>query len=121
TCARQVGEQNGGKAAEFDGEIPVAYRIERVAGWRIKAELMGRHFPVDGVGGSRECGGAEWTLVESATAVLQTGIITIEHFVPRHQMVAEGHRLSGLQVSEAGHDGFRFPPGQLKDALLQPG
>ncbi|MND45824.1 hypothetical protein D3C80_366880 [compost metagenome] len=36
-------------------------------------------------------------------------------------MVAEGHRLGGLQVGEAGHDGVGFRLGQAEQALLQTG
>ncbi len=36
-------------------------------------------------------------------------------------MVAEGHRLCGLQVGEAGHDGFGFALGLFQQSLLQAG
>ena len=46
-------------------------------------------------------------------------MVAREHLEPGQQVVAEGHRLRGLQVSEAGHDGVGFGLGQLQQARLQ--
>ena len=76
---------------------------------------------VDRVCGAGQRGGAQRQLVDALAAVLQAGKVAFQHGVPGQQVMTKGHWLSGLQVSEARHDGVGFFGGQLHQALLQTG
>ena len=76
---------------------------------------------VDGVGGARQRCGTQGGLVHARPAVHQAAVVPLQHFIPGQQVMAEGDRLGGLQVSEAGHDGVGVGGGQFNRTLLQAG
>jgi len=116
---RQMHHDQAAGSREFDGEIAVADRIERVGRRAAEAEQVGRHLPVDRVTGAGQCGSAQGHDVETFLAVLQPFVVTAQHFKPGHQVVAERDRLGNLQVREAGHDRVGFLFGQIEDGCLQ--
>ena len=48
-------------------------------------------------------------------------MITIQHFVPRHEVVAKSDRLRHLKVGEAWHDGLGMLRSQSDNAGLETG
>ena len=74
---------------------------------------------VNRVSGASQRGGAERRLVQAGAAVAEAPGVARKHFVPRHQVMAEGDGLRDLQMGEAGHDGLRFALGQRDDGGLQ--
>ncbi|MCY1421274.1 hypothetical protein D9M71_369240 [compost metagenome] len=113
--------RQGRGGAEFDGEVAVGNAVQRVAGDRFEAQQFTGDRPVDGVGGAGQRGAAQRHAVGALAAVDQALVVAAEHFEPGQQVVAEGDRLGGLQVGEAGHDGVGFALGLLQQALLQAG
>jgi len=71
---------------------------------------------VDRVGGAGQCGSAERHAVDPLAAVGEAFPVALEHFEPGQHMVAEGDRLGGLQVGEAGHDGGCLALGLVQQA-----
>ena len=63
--------------------------------------------PVDGKGGARERPGSGGFRLVAATVENVRG--RDEHFHIGQKMMAEGHRLGGLQMGEPRHDRFRLP------------
>jgi hypothetical protein len=71
-----------------------------------KPSSAGHEFPVDGIAGAGQRRRAQGQAVDPLAAVGQAFRVAGEHFLPGHEVVAEGHRLGRLQVGEAGHDGI---------------
>ncbi|OIQ67715.1 hypothetical protein GALL_507040 [mine drainage metagenome] len=104
---------------EFDGEVAVAHRIQRVLAHIGEAQQLRDARPVDGEGGAGQRRGAQRQAVDAGAAVAQPLGIAREHFHIGQQVVAEAHWLRDLQMSEAGHDGVRVPCGQRHQGALQ--
>ncbi len=111
--------RHGGGGAEFDGEVAIGDAVQRVAGNRFETQQLAGDFPLDRVGGAGQCGRAERHAVGALAAVDQALVVAAEHLEPGQQVMAEGHRLGGLQVGEAGHDGVGFGLGETQQTLLQ--
>ena len=104
--------------AEFDGEIAIGNAVQRVAGNGLETQQLAGDFALDRVRRARQRSAAERHAVGALAAVDQTLVIAREHFEPGHQVMAEGHWLGGLQMSEAGHDGVCLGFGQAQQTLL---
>ncbi len=90
---------------EFQREVAVGDRIERIAGRLAEAERLGGHVAVDRKAGAGKRGGTDRAFVQMFDGVADAREVAAEHFDIGHAVVAEGHRLGGLQMGEAGHDG----------------
>ena len=117
--ARQVHHRQRGGGAEFDGEVAVGNAVQRVAGYRIEAQQLAGQAAVDRVGGAGQGGTAQRHAVDPLAAVEQALAVAAEHLEPGQQVVAEGHRLGGLQMGEAGHDHRGMLLGLIQQAALQ--
>ena len=111
------GDAGGG--TEFDGEIPVADGVQRILGDVLEAELAGRECAIDGKRGSGQRRGAERHHVGAAPAVGETLSVAYQHLMPGQQVMAEGHRLGGLQMGEAGHQGVGVLLRQVEQCAAQ--
>ena len=111
--------RNAGGGAEFDGEVTVRDAVQGVAAHSVEAQQLRGVLAVDWVSGASQRGAAQWHAVGALAAIDQALVVAAEHFEPGQQVVTERHRLGGLQVSEAGHDGVRFAFGLLQQAFLQ--
>ena len=107
------------KAAELDGKIPVADRVQAVLGGPVEAQQSGGHCPINGIGSACQGRCAQGHYVHPLAAILQTLGIPNQHLVPGQQVVPEGHRLGSLQMGEAGHDGVRLALGEIQQARFQ--
>ena len=119
--ARQVHHRQAGGGAEFDGEVAVGDAVQGVTANRVEAQQLAGDLALDRVGGAGQGRRAERHAVDPLAAVDQALVVAAEHLEPGQQVVAEGHRLGGLQVGETGHDGVGFRFGQAQQALLQAG
>lgn len=105
--ARDVRHDERGRRREFDREVAVGHRIERIGADAVEAE-RGRHrVTVDGIAGARERRRAERQPVHATAAVAHALGIAREHLDVGEQVMPERHRLRHLQMREAGHDGVR--------------
>ncbi|VVT11762.1 conserved hypothetical protein [Erythrobacter sp. EC-HK427] len=104
---RQMQRALAGRGEEIQGEIAVAYRIKAVRGRRGKAQRLRGHIAVDGKPRSRQGRAAERALVEPRPRFGKARHIATYHLVISHQMMAQRHRLRGLQMGEARHDAAR--------------
>ena len=101
-----MGRRYRGGGQGFEHEVAVGHAIERIGGRAIETERFRREGAVDRKGGAGERRSAERTLVEPRAGVTETAAIAENHLDIGEEMVAEGHRLGGLQMGEAGHDGI---------------
>ena len=110
--------QRGG-GAEFDREVAVGHRVERVVAHAVEAEFLGDHHAVDRERGAGERGAAERQAVDALAAVGEPLRIAREHFEIRHQVVRVRHRLRDLQVRETRHDGVGVLVGEFDQRELR--
>ena len=96
-------DQRSGRR-EFDREVAVRNRIERVRTQRFETELGGHALPIDGEAGTGERGAAERQAVDAMAAIDQTLGVAGEHRFIGEQVMAQGHRLRDLQMRVTGHD-----------------
>ena len=94
-------ERRGGE--KLDDEVAVGDRIHGIRRRPVEAQRLSGHGAVDGKGRAGQGGGAQGALVEPFAAILEPPAIAAEHLHIGHHMVAEGDRLGGLQMGEAGH------------------
>jgi hypothetical protein len=109
----QVGHHQRGRGGEFDREVAIGHRVERVFAHRLEAELVGDELAVDRIAGAGQRGGAERQPVDAAAAVGHALGVARQHLEIGEQVVAEGDRLRHLQVGETGHYGVGVLLGQI--------
>ena len=101
--ARQMhgGDRGGGEGLQH--EIAVGHRVERVRHRPVEAERLRGHLAVDRKRGAGERRGAERGLVQPLARIGEAAAVARRHLDIGEQMMAEGHRLRGLQMREARH------------------
>jgi hypothetical protein len=119
--ARQVQHDLRRGGSEFDREIAVGHRIDRVGAHALEAELARNLFAVDRIARAGQRRGAQRQAVDAATAVLEALHVTGEHCVVGEQMVAESDGLRDLQMREPGHDRVGVALGEVDQRAAQPG
>ena len=107
------------RGGEFDGEVPVGYRVERVGADRIEPELARDLHPVDREARAGERCASERQPVHARAAVAKPFEIAREHRLVREQMMAEDDRLCHLQMRVAGHDGVGVPQREVDERSPQ--
>ncbi len=117
--ARDVRHHQRGGGAEFDGEVAVRHRIQRVAAHAVEAQLLRDEFAVDRVARAGQRGGAQRQAVDPLAGVEHALGVAREHLDIGQQVVAEHHRLRDLQVREAGDDGVGVLLGQVQQGAAQ--
>ena len=98
---------------ELHREIAVGYGVQAVGRRAVEAQGRSGHVAVDGKRGSRQCRRSQRTGVQTLAAVGQAAPVAVEHFYVCKHVVAEGHRLSGLQVCKPRHRVSRVIGGSL--------
>ncbi len=78
--------QRGG-GAEFDREIAIGHRVERVLAHAVEAKLLGDHDAVDRKRGAGERRGAERQPVDALAAIGEPLHVARKHLEIRHQVV----------------------------------
>ena len=101
--ARDVGHGERRRGEEFDREVAVGHRVERVLAHAVEAELARHRLAVDRKAGAGQRRGAQRQAVDPLAAVGEALGVAAEHLEVRHQVVAEGHRLRDLHMGEARH------------------
>gem|GEM_PF-7056153 len=74
--------------------------------------------PVDGKRGAGKRTRPERGFVEPLSCISHPAAVPVEHLGVGQQVMAEGHRLCGLQVRKARHDGFCVLIGPVEDTAL---
>src|SRR5690606_392250 len=105
--------------AEFDREIAVRYRIQGVAADFVEAQGARHTRAVDSESGTGQRGRAQRQAVDALAAVAHAFGVAAEHFHIGQHVVAEGDRLSYLEVGEAGEDGGGVLFGQVEQGRAQ--
>ena len=109
---------------EFQREIPVGDRIERIAGRLAKAKGGRRLMAIDRKAGSGERGRAEGAFVHPSKRVAATAEIARRHLGIGEAMMAEGDGLGDLKMGEARHHRIGMGLGLVDegcDELEKPG
>jgi hypothetical protein len=99
--------EDGEGGEEFKREVAVRDRIERIRGRPVEAEGGGGHAAVDREGGAGEGGRAERAFVQPPARIGEAAAVARQHLDIGEQVMPERHRLGGLQMGEARHDGGR--------------
>ena len=86
-------------------EVAVGDRVERIRHRPVEAERLRGHVAVERERGAGERGGAERRFVEPLARIGEAAAVARRHLDIGEEMVAEGHRLRGLQMREARHHG----------------
>ena len=110
-----------GHREELKREITVRDGVDGVAGGFPEAERLGRHVSVNGEAGAGECCGADRAFVEVVDGMADPLAVAAEHFHVGHAVMAEGHRLGGLQMGEARHYGVGVLFGTIEEGEDQVG
>ena len=101
--ARQVHGADRGGGQELQREIAVRHGVQRVRRRPVEAQRGRGHAAVDRERGARQRRRAQRAYIQPARGVGQPAAVAIQHLHVRQQMMAERHRLRGLQMGEAGH------------------
>ena len=109
---------NGGE--EFQREIPVRDRVQRIGHGLVEAQGFGGHVTVDRKGGAGQGRGAERRFIQPLPRIGETAAVASQHFDIGEQVMAEGDRLCRLQMGESGHDRIGMPFRLVKQHQLQP-
>ncbi|EHS49458.1 hypothetical protein PDO_3222 [Rhizobium sp. PDO1-076] len=94
---------NRGDRQEFQREVAVRHGVDRIAGWLTEAERLGRHVAIDRIAGTGKGCRADRALVQMFDRMAHALTVAAEHLDIGHAVMAEGHRLGGLEMGEAGH------------------
>ena len=116
---RQMGHDQRGASGEFDREVAIGNRIQRIFAHSFKAEQLGDIFAFDRIAGSGQCCRAQRQAIDTLAAITQTFRIALEHLKIGHQVMCEADRLGDLQVREAGHDRVDMRFGKIEQCVLQ--
>ena len=109
-------QQQGGAGAELDGKIPIADGIHGIGGHLLESEQVRHVISVDGKTGPGQGGGPQGQYVDPLPAFREPLFIPLQHFKPGQHVMAEGNGLGDLQMGKAGHDGIRFPAGDIQQS-----
>ena len=108
---RNVGHDQRGSSAEFDGEIPIGHRIQRILANGVESQFLGDELAINRIAGSGQSGGAQRQTVDPLAAIGQPANIPLQHLKIGHEVMAKRHRLCHLQMGETRHKrggvGFR--------------
>ena len=86
-------------AQEFQREVAVGHRIHGIGHGVVEAELLRRHVAVDGKRGAGQGARAQGAFVQPQPRIGEPAAVPPEHLdVGSQQMVAERHRLRGLEM-----------------------
>ena len=103
--ARQMHGGDRGGRQRLQHEVAVGDRIERIRHRPVEAERLRGHRAVDRERGAGERRGAERGFVEPLARIREAAAVARRHLDIGEQMMAEGHRLRGLQMGKARHHG----------------
>jgi len=106
---------------EFDGEIAIGNRVERVFAQGVEAQLARNPVAVDRKARSRQCRTAQRQSIDACAAISESLGVAREHRIIGHEMVAECDRLRDLKVRESRHDGGSVRFGQIEQRASQCG
>ena len=115
-----MGHQDRGGRGEFNGEIAVADRIQRIGRRGGESEQVRGVRAIERIRGPGQRRCAQRHDVDPLATVHQPLVIALEHLEPGQQMVAEGDRLGDLQMGEAGHDRRGLLRRQFSQPAQQP-
>ena len=93
-------------STEFNREIAVRHRIQRVVAHRIKAQCGSNTFTVNRKGRASQRRCTQRQAVHAFAAIEQTFSIAAEHFHIRQHMMTESNRLRHLHMGEARQYGI---------------
>mmetsp|Transcript_30558 Transcript_30558/g.50775 ORF Transcript_30558/g.50775 Transcript_30558/m.50775 type:complete len:287 (-) Transcript_30558:6-866(-) len=99
-----MGEHQGMPHEEFDDEITITDRIQRVGRDSIESEFLGQEFSVDAECISSECSGSQGALIRPGDHILETLCISHERGEMAHEPVRKANGLGRLQMSVPGHE-----------------
>ena len=111
--------QRGGRT-EFDREIAIADRIERIFRDRFEAEFLRNPSAIDRIGRAGERGSAKRQAIDALACIEQAIAVAFEHLRVSEQVMSERHGLRDLHVREPGHYRRSVSIGQLDQSMLQP-
>src|SRR5690554_1992677 len=92
------------RRTKLNGKIAIRYGVQGIATYVVKIKGCSDLLTVDGERCSGQGGRAKRESIDALAAVLQALGVTTEHFGVSQQVMAEGHGLGNLQMSEPGHD-----------------
>ena len=107
-----------GCGERFHHEVAVGHRVERIRGRAVEAERFRGHRAVEPERGAGKRRSAERAFVQALARIREAAAVARRHLHIRQQMMPERHRLRGLQVREARHDGRGLRQRFLGERLL---
>jgi hypothetical protein len=116
--ARDVHHADRGEGRELEREVAVAHGVQAVAAHVLEAQGARHRLAVQRVARAGQCGRTQRQPVHAPAHVGQSLGIAREHLHVGQQVVREAHRLSDLQVREAGHHGVGVAGRELHEAAL---
>ncbi len=118
------GEEGGG-AAEFDGEVAVTDCVHAVLGdlgasfCIDEAEVFGDGFPVEGEGGAGEGAASQGEDAGALGGIGEAVVVAFEHFHVGEEVVGEVDGLGALEVGIAGQESIGVLCGELGQGVLE--
>jgi len=119
------GQQRAG-GAKFDGEIAIAHGVHgilgnaRLASFEIyKIQKLGNKFTIQWQSASGNRTASHRTHIHPQIAIIQSVVVTLEHFNISQNMMGEINRLRALQVSVARNDYIRIFISQFYQSFFQ--
>ncbi len=103
-CIAQIDSAERNSSAKSRSET----RIQRVRRRPVEPQRRGGREPVDGEGGAGQRRRAQRAFIQPRPRIGQPPGVAGQHLHIGQQMVAEGHRLGGLQMGEARHHDARM-------------
>ena len=111
--------EDGEGTQKLQGVVPVGDAVQGVAHGAVKAQALGGHEAVDGIGGARQGAGAQGAVVQPLGTVLQPGDVPGKHRRVGHEVLGKGDGLGPLEMGVAGHDGGLVLSGLAAEHRLQ--
>ena len=118
---RQMYRGDGRGGQRLHDEIAVGDGVERIRHRPVEAERLGAHVAVERKRSAGQRAGAERRLVEPFARVGEPPAVARGHLDIGKQVMAEGHRLRGLQMRETRHHRAGVFERLLDQSLLQTG
>ncbi|SUX76381.1 Uncharacterised protein [Citrobacter freundii] len=85
--------------------VTVRNTVQAVTRRRGKAQPTGQLLAIDFIRRTRQRAAAQWTDVQTLERILQTALVTRQHFDIGQTPMSKRHRLRTLQVGVTRHDG----------------